>query len=477
MPAAIWALSWPVMIESVLSSLVGLTDTVLAAGIEDGGAAADAIGGASYVLWFFGLIVAALGVGATALIARSVGKRRLAIANAGLTQTVVLAAASGIVIAGCIAFLSPLAAGALNMSPDAKAAFQRYMAINAFGFPASSVLFAAIACVRGAGDSRSPLAAMTIVNFINIGASWALAGVDLKTTAIIDGEPVTRVILHNPFGFNLGVAGIAWGTVLSQFAGAAFMLAVVLRGVGGVRLVRHRLRPHVSTIARLARVGWPNFLETFGMWVGNFLVLLLVGLMGPGALGAHVVAIRIEAFSFLPGFALGSACATLVGQYLGAGSPALARRAVVICSAAASLFMGVCGMVFVLAPERVVGLMTSQAAHLELAPGALFAAGCIQIPFAIQLVVRAAVRGAGDVRAAMWITWICTYAVRLPLAWLLSGVDVPMPGFLGGGVLPNPAPESWGLAGLWWGLCLEIVVRFGAFTWRFAGGKWAHARV
>ena len=40
LPAAVWVLSWPILAESVLNSLVGLTDTVLAAGIEDGGAAA-----------------------------------------------------------------------------------------------------------------------------------------------------------------------------------------------------------------------------------------------------------------------------------------------------------------------------------------------------------------------------------------------------------------------------------------------------
>ncbi len=54
------------------------------------------------------------------------------------------------------------------------------------------------------------------------------------------------------------------------------VLAMVIRGSGGVRLRARRLRPHYHTLRRLVRVGLPNFLETFGMWIGNFAVILLV---------------------------------------------------------------------------------------------------------------------------------------------------------------------------------------------------------
>lgn len=453
MNRAIWVLSWPILVESILNSLVGLTDTVLAARLPNGAAATDAIGGASYVLWFIGLIVAALGVGSTALISRAIGKRRLATASAALGQTVSLGVGLGIGVAIFVALMSPVVARLLNLSPAATDAFLTFMLINTLGVPMSSLLYGLIACVRGAGDSRTPLMAMMLVNVINIGVSWTLA-----------------------LGLELGVTGIATGTVVAEFVGALFMLGVVLRGVGGMRLRSRRLRPHRATIARLARVGWPNFLETLGMWAGNFLVILMVGGLGAGMLGAHIVAIRIEALSFLPGFAMGTAAATLVGQYLGAGSPALARTAVYRCTLVAVGFMTIGTAIFVTMPRRLVELLSSQPEHLAAAPAAIFIAGCVQIPFAIALVLRSAIRGAGDVKAAMWITWVTTYAVRLPLAYLLSGVDLHLPQWLGGEI-QNPSGLAPSLAGLWLALCLELCVRCAVFAWRFFHGAWTRARV
>ena len=83
MTMAIWVLSWPILIESALNALVGLTDTVLASQIGDGAGGAgplgvsavdavDAISAASFIMWFIGLTFMALGMGATTLISNPV---------------------------------------------------------------------------------------------------------------------------------------------------------------------------------------------------------------------------------------------------------------------------------------------------------------------------------------------------------------------------------------------------------------------
>lgn len=482
MGAAIWTLSWPILVESSLNSLVGLTDTVLAAGLEDGGAGADAIGGASYVLWFIGLVVMAIGVGATAMVSRGVGGKKLALASAVYGQTMLLAVVCGAGTGVLVAAMSPVVPQLLRMGTQTADAFSSFLLINAIGVPCTAVLFCGIACLRGAGDSRRPLLAMVVVNIVNMLVSWTLAGVDLKRTKVVGGEIVSEVLLHNPFEFHLGVKGIAIGTVLSQLVGAVIVVWMMTRGVGGVTLRAKRLRPHWHTMVRLARLGWPNFLETFGMWAGNFLLILMVGWMAGtagGLLGSHIITIRIEAFSFLPGFAMGAAAATLAGQYLGAGSPAMARRAVNVCTIVSVVQMGIMGGVFVLWPRSIAGLITSQATHMELVPTLLAITGAVQIPFAASIVLRSALRGVGDVKAAMWMTWVTTYGVRLPLAYALCGVAIPIPEMLGGGVLPNPFP-AWfenGLVGLWVGMCIEVVVRAVVFGWRFAGGGWARSKV
>jgi putative MATE family efflux protein len=478
MSAAIWVMSWPVLVDSLLTSFVGLTDTVLAAGISE--SAADAIGGAAYIGWFIALIFMALDVGATALISRAVGGGKMAVANAAVGQMVLLASTLGVAVGLFVALMAPPIATLLALGDEARDAFIIYLLIIASGVPFMAILYAGIACLRGAGDTFRPMRAMILVNIVNITTSWILAGVDIRSTRLINGELVTRTILENPFGFDLGIAGIAIGTILGHAAGVGLILTALIRGKSGISLKRRRLlRPHWHTMRRIVRIGIPNFFETFGMWIGNFLVIMMVGWLGAGYLGAHIVTIRIEAFSFQPGFAMGIAAAALAGQYLGAGSPAHARRAALVCTGVACIIMGIAGVLFMVIPHTLVGIFSPQPTHLEIAPRLLFIIGIVQIPFAVAIVLRSAMRGAGDVKFVMWITWITTYGVRLPLAYLLCGVAIPIPASLGGGEIPHPLAQ-WiepSLAGLWVGLGIELIIRAILFTLRFLHGGWTKARV
>lgn len=466
---ALWVLSWPVITESFLNSLVGLVDTGLAAGLPDGEAATDAIGGASYIMWFIGLVIMALGVGATALVARSVGKGRLAVARTVIGQTATLSIITGVLVGAGIWAVTPHVAAFLNMSEGAGAYFATYMRIIAFGVPFSSMLFGLIACARGAGDSVSPLWAMVVRNVVNIAVSWTVSG------ATVFGQAP-------PLSMEMGVAGIAIGTVAGDVAGMLVILAQARSGRWSVRLRLRRMRPHWITTRRIVRLGLPNFAETLGMWLGNALIVGMVGLIAAqrgtqGMLGAHIIAIRIEAFSFLPGFAMGAAAATLAGQYLGARRPDLARRAVLTCTAIASAMMAVIGLAFILFSKTITGWFSPQPTHLAQVPILLVICGAVQIPFAISIVTRSGMRGAGDVRGVMVVTWITTYAIRLPFAYVCSGVDLPVPAVFGGGVIENPVPWEPTLTGLWIGLCSELVLRGVLFALYFLKGRWLEAKV
>lgn len=476
---AIFVLSWPVLVESFLNACVGLVDTMLAAGISEG--ATDAIGVASYFNWFVSLIAVALGVGATAMVSRSMGRGRIAVANAAVGQVFMLSLVLGTVVAVLIAVAAPFIAGLLQLEGDGLQHAVTYLRIAAIGIPGLTVLFSGINCCRGAGDSVRPMVTMIIINIINIAISFSLSGVDLAMTSLnAAGEAERRVLFENPVGLDYGVSGIAVGTCVAWLIGGCIMTMLLARGVHGLKLKRRRLRPHWLTIRRLVRVAAPNFVETFGMWFGNFVVLMLVGqLASSGLIGAHVVAVRIEAFSFLPGFAMATAAATLAGQYLGAGSATLARRAVIRCAIVATSIMFLFGIAFLTIPEAIVGVFSQQPLHLEQTPQLLFICGFIQIPFALVIVMRGAMRGAGDTRVVMMLTWLSTYVIRLPMAWLFSGVEVALPGGL---VIPNPEPmQHWfdlnPLAGLWMGMCAELAIRFLIFFARFLHGGWTRQRV
>jgi len=475
---AIWVVSWPVLVESLLNSLVGLTDTALSAAVSRD--AADGVAAASYFLWIVSLFPIALGVGATALISRSAGKGRLAVAQTVVGQCFTLsfiAGALGVLVAIVAA---PIVSSWFNLKDQAHQDAVTYIRLVALAAPMQTFVSAGIACLRGLGDSLRPLLLMILINVVNIVASFALSGVEYAyATTDPSGAAVRHVLVGNPFPFDLGVAGISLGTVAAWSVGAMAMFAMLVRGAHGVRLRTRRMRIHWHTTRRLLRIGLPNLLETFGMWAGNFLVILLVGLMHqPGLLGAHIITVRIEAFSFLPGFAMSLAAATLAGQYLGAGSPHLARLAVWRCLGVAAAMMGAAGVVFVVFGRAVTGIFSQQPEHLEIVPTLLIISGVSQPVFAVSIVFRSALRGAGVTGAVARITWISIFAIRLPLAWLFSGVDLPLPGGL---TIPNPAPlQRLGmhpLAGFWVGLCAELTIRGVFFTIEFVRGNWTRARV
>jgi putative MATE family efflux protein len=479
MNAAIWVIAWPVLIESLLQSLVGMVDTTLAAGVSE--AAADAIGGTSYFIWIIQIIGSALAVGATALVSRAVGKGRTALAGAVVGQCVLGSLAAGVVMAAIVFALAPFVAVSLNLSPEASAAATTYLRIVAFGVPCQILLAAGTACCRGAGDSLSAMLIMVSVNIVNTVVSFLLSGVEIAVSKLDAAGQVQRtVLIPQPMHLDMGVRGIAIGTLAAWIVGAMMILALLARGTHGLKLRTRRLRPHWHTMRRLIRLGVPNALSMFAMWFGNWLALLLVGLMKtPGFLGAHIVAVRIESFSFMPGLAMGTAAATLAGQYLGAGQPPLARCAVLKCTLITAVFMALGGIIMAVFAKPIVGLFSQQPTHLALTPLLLIVTGIIQAPFGAAIVLRSGMLGAGDTKASMYITWFCIFGLRLPLAWLCCGVDLPLPG---GGTLHNPAPlQEWfglhPLAGFWVGLCLEIMVRLAIFFARFLHGGWLRLRV
>jgi len=435
---------WP-LLEQLMAYLVGTVDLALAGHLDPPAqrvAATDALGVASYVVWLMTMFHVAVGIGATALIARAIGGAHRRLAHAAVGQALVLAVVSGLMVATAT-FVGATAIGRLaDLNGQSLAMCVLYLQVVSVAVPFSAVLMVAIASLRGSGDTRTPFLVMVLVNVVNIGVS------------------VLLVYGPHPIGGH-GVAGIAAGTVVAWCVGAAVILMVLIFGWGGVRLYPHRLRPHGHTLWRIVRVGVPALLESVaGMWIANFLVLMIVGRLATrGVIGAHIIAVRIESLSFLSGYALSIAAATLTGQYLGLGDPRRARQAVGLCWLFAVVIMVTLGVAFVVVPQWFAGLITSDPLLLDLCVTPIRICGPIQIFFATQMVLGGAMRGAGDTRATMWITAWSMYLVRLPGVYVLAVVC------------------GLGLNGVWLALCGELAIRGTLFAVRFWYGGWAQVRV
>jgi putative MATE family efflux protein len=389
------------------------------------------------------LIVAAVGTGSTALISRARGARHRRLINGVCGQSVSAALLVGVLLAVVLWVWAPRWIVMTGLSADAAAFALSYLRMLTWCVPFLTVMMVANACLRGAGDTLTPAVSMIVVNVINMALSYGLT--------------------NGSFGLpRLGFPGIAAGTVIAYVIGGLLQFAVLLHGRGELRLFWHRMRPHWHTLRRVLRIGVPAGLEGLLIWVAQFTIVIVINKMDRTsvAAAAHLNAVKIEAFSYLPGFAFATAAATLVGQSLGMRDPGRARRATYLTFAIGGGIMTLCGVVFILFGRTLAEWMLPRQPEIAaLTARCLFITGFIQFGFAGSMIFSGALRGAGDTVVVMGINLFSTIALRLAGALFVVFV------------------LGWGLPGVWVVLAGELFCR-GVMVWlRFEHGGWRHLEV
>jgi putative MATE family efflux protein len=317
------------------------------------------------------------------------------------------------------------------------------MRVLALSGPFSGALFAVNAALRGAGDTRTPFLSMIVVNLVNMVLSWNL------------------VFGPAPVGGH-GVGGIACGTTIGWIAGLLTAMLLVGRGKkDGLHWSRASLRPERRTLARIIRVGAPQSLEIAVMWsIHAFGLRVIAGLKDEGALGAHILAIRVESMSYLQGFAIATAAATLAGQYLGAGSRELAVRAVRLCWKSAVATMSMMGIFFVFGRHLLIGWMApGSELHIRLAAPLLVVCALAQPFFATCIILKTSMRGAGATGSVMRWSFGSMIFYRVFILWLWSRYG------------------DLTLMGVWIVFSLDLATQAVIFTRLHFRGKWLEAHV
>ncbi|QTN31721.1 MATE family efflux transporter [Akkermansiaceae bacterium] len=436
---------WP-LLEQILAFFVGMTDIVIAGRMADGAervAILDAMSLGGYVGWFIYIFQGAVATGVMALVSRATGARDPKLGALALGQGLWLG-----FIAGLAAFfilqigLSPLIHW-MGLSPEASSQAERYIRVFAWCGPLAGAMFAVNAALRGSGDTRTPFLAMVVVNLVNVAVS------------------VLLVFGPAPFGGH-GVEGIALGTVVGWGVGlVTVVLILALKRNEGLRWTREGLGFHGETMLRIWRVGVPQAVEIAGMWVIHSYGLRVISNLGEkGALGAHFIAVRLESMSFLPGFAIAAAAAALTGQYLGAGAPGMAVKAVRFSWKLAVALMVSMGLCFVLGREWLIGLMApGSGLHERLAGPLLVVCAFTQPFFATCIILKTTMRGAGATKLVMRWAFGSMIFYRVGVLWVLSQL-------------------GWiSLTGVWIVLGLDLVTQAVVFSRLHFKGKWLEAKV
>ena len=251
------------------------------------------------------------------------------------------------------------------------------------------------------------------------------------------------VLIYGKLGMPaLGVNGSAISTVASRMLMAAMLIGFAWRYERrrGHPLFQHWAVPNVDRLQQLIRLGAPaagQIVLEVGAWN---LATLSAGWLTPVALATHQIALNYASMSYMVPLGVSAAAAVSVGQALGAGDVARARRAGWLALALGTSFMMMAAVVFLAAPGPLIALYTSDPRVMAVGAKLLWVAAAFQIFDGVQTVSTGALRGLGETRIPMFANLVGYWILGLPLGFTLCFV------------------LHWGIYGLWIGLTLALIV-------------------
>lgn len=400
----IWKLAWPQVLMMLFHFLIGFVDVWVAGRL--GRDVQACMGIITQALFFFLVVAIALANGSVAAISQSFGagliKRVQRYIGLGLELGVILGMI--FLVVGML-FRDPFLD--LLRIPDEIAHIAAYLLkVYLYVLPGYYLLIICNAFFRAQKKVMIPLFAMMIVTVVNTFGDFAF-GLGMW------GFPA--------FGYK----GLAWSTFASVLCGMLFSLAVLYRQ-GLLR--RKSFAPWCwvkKAFPYLFKVAWPAGLMQV-VWHSAYMVLFAITAALPVgsviALAGMSAGIRVESLLFLPGFAFNFTASILVGNYLGKGDIAGAKR------------MGYLVMLFGLGLVSILTLIL----WLFIEPVAVFIApdpevsleainylkyNMAAIPFLlVSMILGGSLTGAGATFYQMIVMGSSAWLVRIPLAWYLGHI-------------------------------------------------------
>ena len=402
------ALATPIIGENLLQTLVGAVDTFMVARL--GAAAVAGVGTGFEIVFFIISILSAIDIGATVLVSQAIGAGERHRANHLARQAIVWGLLLAVPVSVGMYLAAPSIIGLFGTAPDVAAAATTYLQITAATSVALFLSFVCGAVLRGAGDSRTPLAAAVMANVVNVAVAY--------------------ILIFGHIGFPaLGVAGSAIGAATGRGIGAAYMLFVMARGRKAISL--HGgwgWRPEFPIARQLLTLGVPAAVEQV-LSSGAFMTLIaVVALIGTSALAAQQIAFTALSIAFLPAFGFSIAATALVGQSIGARVPADARTAWTIALRWSLVWMGIGAVLVFIFSDRVMGVFSADPEVVAAGVAALKALS-LALPFwALWFVSGGSLRGSGDTRTPLFIgastMWLSVLFAWIFVRWFGGGLGL-----------------------------------------------------
>lgn len=327
--------SLPYLLSYFLQTLYGLAD-LFVVGQYCGVSSITAVSIGSQVMHMVTVIVVGLAMGTTVTTAQSVGANDVARTKRVVGNTVILFMVFSLLMAaGLVGWVGDIVS---LMSTPVEAATETtsYLTICFIGIP-FIVAYNIIASIyRGMGDSKSPMYFIAIACVVNVLLDYLLIGY-----------------------LDMGAAGAAWATTLSQTVSVLVALISMNRGDSGIRISRSDLKPQRAVMGKILNIGVPVALQDGFVQVGFIIITIIANQRGLNDAAAVGIVEKIIGILFLIPSSMLSTVSTVSAQNLGAGKLDRAIRTLWYANCIVIGFGTFFSIIMQMFPEKAVGLFTN----------------------------------------------------------------------------------------------------------------------
>ena len=249
--------------------------------------------------------------------------------------------------------------------------------------------------MRGLGDSVSPLKYLIFATFLNI-------VLDLLFVAV----------------FKMGVAGVAYATVISQCLSAILCIRKMFRMKDIFDFDIKHLKCTKERVNLIIKMGLPSGLTQMIFSLAMVIMQPLTNSHGELLIAANVIIMRVDGFAMMPNMSFGSAMTTFSGQNVGAGKYDRvldgAKKGTMIAIATSVIIT----TLILMFGRNLVSIFTDTPELIDISMKMLTILAVGYISMSITQSLSGVMRGAGDTLTPMWISIITTVIIRVPLAYI-----------------------------------------------------------
>ena len=391
--------SIPLLIGNLAQQLYNTVDSIVV-GQYIGDVALAAVGTAGPILNLLLVLFMGISTGASILTAQFFGARDRENLSKVVGSTIFLVFASGLLMTVVGYFASPFLIGLVTPPADVAEGAIIYLQIIFIGILGGGMYNILSGVLRGMGDSMNPLVYLIIACLLNI---------------VLDILFVAQ--------FNMGVAGVAWATIIAQGISGILCLIRLCRMKDVIDVNRHTLTPDRKLVGKLTALGLPAGITQAIFSMATIVVQGLTNSLGTAMIAANVAIMRVDGFAMMPNFTFGTAATTYIGQNIGAKQKERIKRGTIDMLKLALSVSTVLVLGILLFGHQLINMFSTTPEVIELGIRGLRWLALGYICFSVTQVLQGVMRGAGDTMVPMWISIITTVILRMPLAYLWAGLS------------------------------------------------------